>query len=238
VKIRKKQRSTYDDRLTQFRIQTIRLLFCRFLDDLCKGFSKVVLYIIRKDQLFRKYVLKYLRLRTIFNKLNISERPVQFGLSLFFILQEKKPNLILIDFVMSWCFEKKRQAYNLLISISFTFKIRVFYVHYKFADLLTKPPANYRGGKDTAHQQVNCILFSVVFTPPPPSHHGSVWLLPVIGTTNAEVATVLGSIPASSYKVESDGGADETVLNKVLKKFKESSSVGCAAVANFPGLCV
>ncbi len=24
-----------------------------------------------------------------------------------------------------------------------------------------------------------CILFSVVFTPPPPSHHGIVWLLPV-----------------------------------------------------------
>jgi hypothetical protein len=23
-----------------------------------------------------------------------------------------------------------------------------------------------------------CILFSVVFTPPPPCHHGSVWLLP------------------------------------------------------------
>jgi hypothetical protein len=25
-----------------------------------------------------------------------------------------------------------------------------------------------------------CILFSVVFTPSPPSHHGSVWVLPVI----------------------------------------------------------
>ncbi len=107
---------------------------------------------------------------------------------------------------MSWCFEKKRQAFNLLVCIWFTFKIRVSYVHYKFADLLTKPPANYRGGIDTAHQQVLCILFSVVFTPPPPSHHGSVWLLPAIGNSNAEVATVLGSIPASSYTVESDGG--------------------------------
>jgi hypothetical protein len=29
-------------------------------------------------------------------------------------------------------------------------------------------------------QQDQCILFSVVFTPPTPSHHGSVWLLPVI----------------------------------------------------------
>jgi hypothetical protein len=93
-------------------------------------------------------------------------------------------------------------------------------VHYKFAYLLTKPPANYRGDKDTAHQQVQCILFSVVFTPPPPSHQDGVWLLPVNGTTNAEVATVLGSIPASSYKVESDEGADEKVLNKVLKNSK------------------
>jgi hypothetical protein len=25
----------------------------------------------------------------------------------------------------------------------------------------------------------HCILFSVVYTPPPPSRHGSVWLLPV-----------------------------------------------------------
>jgi hypothetical protein len=29
-------------------------------------------------------------------------------------------------------------------------------------------------------QWAQCILFSVVFTPSPPSHHGSVWLLPVI----------------------------------------------------------
>ncbi len=132
-------------------------------------------------------------------------------------ITRKKSNLISTDFAMSWCFEKKRQAYNLLVSIWFTFKIRISYVHYKFADLLTKPPANYRGGKDTAHQQAQCMLFSVVFTPPPPSHHGSVWLLPVIGTTNAEVATVLGSIPASSSTVEFDRGTDETVLNKVLQ---------------------
>ncbi len=37
----------------------------------------------------------------------------------------------------------------------------------------------YNGGQ--------CVLFSVVFTPPPPSHHGSVWLLPVVSLllTNA-----------------------------------------------------
>ncbi len=29
-------------------------------------------------------------------------------------------------------------------------------------------------------QRGQCILFSVVFTPSPPSHHGSVWALPVI----------------------------------------------------------
>jgi hypothetical protein len=29
-------------------------------------------------------------------------------------------------------------------------------------------------------QRGQCILFSVVFTPSPPSHHGSVWVLPVI----------------------------------------------------------
>jgi hypothetical protein len=33
---------------------------------------------------------------------------------------------------------------------------------------------------NTSHQGGQCILFSVVFTPPPPSNHGSVWLLPVI----------------------------------------------------------
>ncbi len=35
---------------------------------------------------------------------------------------------------------------------------------------------------------------------------------------NAEVATVLGSIPASSDTTESEEAADEAVLNKVLKK--------------------
>ncbi len=29
-------------------------------------------------------------------------------------------------------------------------------------------------------QRCQCILYSVVFTPSPPSHHGSVWLLPII----------------------------------------------------------
>ncbi len=48
-------------------------------------------------------------------------------------------------------------------------------------------------------------------------------------TVNAVVATVVGLIPASSDTVESEGAADETVLNKVhkrpknppLKKFKK-----------------
>jgi hypothetical protein len=37
-------------------------------------------------------------------------------------------------------------------------------------------------------------------------------------TANAEVATVLGSIPASADTAESEGAADEAVLNKVHKK--------------------
>jgi hypothetical protein len=37
-------------------------------------------------------------------------------------------------------------------------------------------------------------------------------------TVNAEVATVLGSIPASSNTVESEGVADEAVLNTVNRK--------------------
>ncbi len=39
-------------------------------------------------------------------------------------------------------------------------------------------------------------------------------------TANAVVATVLGSIPASSDTVESEGAADEAVLNIVHKKKK------------------
>ncbi len=35
---------------------------------------------------------------------------------------------------------------------------------------------------------------------------------------NAEVATVLGSIPASSDTMESEGMADEAVLNTLIKK--------------------
>jgi hypothetical protein len=43
-------------------------------------------------------------------------------------------------------------------------------------------------------------------------------------TTNAKVVIVLGSIPASSDTVESEGAADEAVLNKVLsKRFKKST---------------
>jgi hypothetical protein len=34
-------------------------------------------------------------------------------------------------------------------------------------------------------------------------------------SVNAKVGTILGSIPASSYTVESEGAADEAVLNKV-----------------------
>ncbi len=37
-------------------------------------------------------------------------------------------------------------------------------------------------------------------------------------TANAEFTTVLGSIPASSDTVESEGRPDEAVLNKVMKK--------------------
>ena len=37
-------------------------------------------------------------------------------------------------------------------------------------------------------------------------------------TANAKVAKVLGSIPASSDTVESEGAADEAVLNNVHKK--------------------
>jgi hypothetical protein len=37
--------------------------------------------------------------------------------------------------------------------------------------------SNFRGLLDYVGQ---CILFSVVFTTPPPSHHGSIWLLSVI----------------------------------------------------------
>jgi hypothetical protein len=37
---------------------------------------------------------------------------------------------------------------------------------------------------------------------------------------NVKVATVLGSIPASSDTVESEGAADEAVLNNVHKKKK------------------
>jgi hypothetical protein len=37
---------------------------------------------------------------------------------------------------------------------------------------------------------------------------------------NAEVSTALGSIPASPDTVKSEREADETVLNKVHKKFK------------------
>jgi hypothetical protein len=39
-------------------------------------------------------------------------------------------------------------------------------------------------------------------------------------TVNAKVATVLGSIPASSDTVESDGAADEAELNNVHKNKK------------------
>ncbi len=37
-------------------------------------------------------------------------------------------------------------------------------------------------------------------------------------TANAKVATVLGSIPESSDTVESEGAADEALLNKVHAK--------------------
>jgi hypothetical protein len=37
-------------------------------------------------------------------------------------------------------------------------------------------------------------------------------------TANAEVATILGSIPASADTMESEGRQNETVLNKVHKK--------------------
>jgi hypothetical protein len=37
-------------------------------------------------------------------------------------------------------------------------------------------------------------------------------------TANAEVTSVLGSIPASSDKVKICGAADEAVVNKVVKK--------------------
>ncbi len=49
-------------------------------------------------------------------------------------------------------------------------------------------------------------------------------------TANAEVATVLGSIPASSDTVESEGAADEAVSNKV-HKFKKSKK-SCANSVN------
>ncbi len=45
---------------------------------------------------------------------------------------------------------------------------------------------DYRTRMDHSPQWGQHILFSVVFTPPPSSHHGSVWLVPVISlpTTN------------------------------------------------------
>ena len=43
-------------------------------------------------------------------------------------------------------------------------------------------------------------------------------------TANAEVATVLGSIPASSDTVESEGDADEAVFNIVHKKRKNQKN--------------
>jgi hypothetical protein len=42
-------------------------------------------------------------------------------------------------------------------------------------------------------------------------------------TANAKVATALGSIPATSDIVESEGSAGEAVLNKVLKNFLNPS---------------
>ncbi len=42
-------------------------------------------------------------------------------------------------------------------------------------------------------------------------------------TANANVATVLGSIPASSDTAESEGRQMETVLNEVVKKSQKSS---------------
>ncbi len=39
---------------------------------------------------------------------------------------------------------------------------------------------------------------------------------------NAKVATVLGSIPASSGTVESEGAADEAVLNIVKKNIQKN----------------
>jgi hypothetical protein len=36
-------------------------------------------------------------------------------------------------------------------------------------------------------QRGHCILFSVVFTPSPPSRRGSVWVLPVISNTVSRV---------------------------------------------------
>ncbi len=48
-------------------------------------------------------------------------------------------------------------------------------------NLLTVPePYILRQKSVRACAMGHFIFFSVVFTPPPPSHHGSVWLLPVI----------------------------------------------------------
>ncbi len=44
--------------------------------------------------------------------------------------------------------------------------------------------------KITLTQRSQCILFSVVFTPPSHSHHGSVWLLPVISLLTNTVSVV------------------------------------------------
>jgi hypothetical protein len=41
-------------------------------------------------------------------------------------------------------------------------------------------------------------------------------------TANVKVATVLGSIPASSDTVESEGAADEAVLNTVHRRKKNT----------------
>ncbi len=47
-------------------------------------------------------------------------------------------------------------------------------------------------------QRGRCVLFSAVFTPSPPSHHGSVWVLPVISllltNTISPVRTCLSMI--------------------------------------------
>jgi hypothetical protein len=80
-------------------------------------------------------------------------------------------------------FRKKEASLLVLTRILFTLKIGVSLFFTNLPIYLQSPCGSPRGGKDIAPQQVQGILFFVVFTPPP-SHQGSVWLSSHLSTVS------------------------------------------------------